>query len=340
MASRCSGSSGAHEPAHLLEERTVLDRVSQDHENLTRIHDFTKWAQDPALLGRRSLRLRCLLRGASRPFHPSASVVPAAVAPSATTAHRSRLRGLSRPRDRQLALDRRPWVATGPTYRGPPARDGEGLWPGRPTTIRGTGKGPAAILRAEGSHAQPPIVPATHRRRCRRRVRHRPLRHRRGGGPDRPGRRRRSDPGPDGRRRGLLARGPVRLHPRPHHHQPEQRQLLPGADRRPRGLQALQRLGQPGAGLPPRHDRAEHGDHAAAAGRRVRRRPRRDRHHPQFQRVAADRPDGSRPEARRRGADHRAGLRPDAHHLGPAGAPRQDQADQGGLPRRRPTART
>ena len=61
-----------------------------------------------------------------------------------------------------------------------------------------------------------------------------------------------------GRRRGLLARHPERLHARPHADQSQQRQQLPQPDRGPRGLQALPRLLEPGAGLPPRPDRAEH----------------------------------------------------------------------------------
>ena len=58
----------------------------------------------------------------------------------------------------------------------------------------------------------------------------------------------------------LLARHPVRLHARPLDDQPQQRQLVSQPHRRPRGVQALPGLLQPGAGLSPRADRAEHRD--------------------------------------------------------------------------------
>ena len=132
----------------------------------------------------------------------------------------------------------------------------------------------------------------------------------------------------------VLARDPVRLHPRPHHHQPQQRRRVPQPARGARGVQALPRHHQPVARVPHVADpRAERRERAAPARPRVRVRRGGARHHAQRERVAADRAAGHRPEAGRRGADHRPGLPAHAHDVGAAGAPRRHHA------RRRSTSR-
>ena len=128
----------------------------------------------------------------------------------------------------------------------------------------------------------------------------------------------------------LLARDPARLHARSHADQSQQRQQLPQPHRRARRAEAVPRLHEPGAGVLPRAARTEQRNGAPSAGRRVRLRQRRARHHAQFQRSAADRAERARSQAGRRSADDRAGLRPHVDHLGSAGTPREDQdhADQ------------
>ena len=124
------------------------------------------------------------------------------------------------------------------------------------------------------------------------------------------------------------------------HHQPEQRQLVPAPHGRPRGVQALQDW----ANQAPIYHRGMTERNIETTRRRLAAEFGADPEEIAITRNSSESLQiaqiGHRPEAGRRGADDRAGLRPHAHHVGPAGAPRQDQADAHRLPRADHTART